>query len=305
MAGDNRDLDRRLHWLLFGEEGGDATPAYTTSLEAAFDLMRRRFPGWWFSIRTTDERPEVWIAIDLRHPTYGWHFPDSWRELPDDPAEDGPGLAVSFPFGTPPALCMSLAMANVARDIDLGRNPQADPDILDHLAGRREPFDLSVLPVYREDAAISPFDEAVYALPTPGPELDREIHEALLDRPFDGAPYSTSIDAALALADEVLPGWAWRLGECWVSDDVLLQPNFSDPEHGEDLRARWGHIFDVLTAGPGLDCSYAPPGRPALGMCTVLAAVEFGLREGREPDDSEIWKITSQEHPYPPSPRLG
>lgn len=146
MAGDDRDLDRRLHWLLFGEEGGDATPDYTTNLEAAFDLMRRRFPGWWFSIRTTDERPEVWIAIDLRHPTYGWHFPDSWRELPDDPAEDGPGLAVSFPFGTPPALCMSLAMANVARDIDLGRNPQADPDILDHLAGRSEPFDLSVLP---------------------------------------------------------------------------------------------------------------------------------------------------------------
>jgi hypothetical protein len=30
-------------------------------------------------------------------------------------------------------------------------------------------------------------------------------------------------------------------------------------------------------------------------MCTVLAAVEFGLREGREPDDGEIWKITSQE----------
>lgn len=88
--------------------------------------------------------------------------------------------------------------------------------------------------------------------------------------PYWSIPVTSSIDAAVSLAERVLPGWAWKVGTCCVSDDAWLAPDFNSPIHGERLKkelpnVEYGSIWDV-----GVDIDQRPPGRPAIALCIAI-----------------------------------
>lgn len=94
-------------------------------------------------------------------------------------------------------------------------------------------------------------------------------------------PLTASLDAVTALIERELPGWAWKVGTCSVSDDAWLVPDFNSPEHGERLRHELGYatmkagdVFDV-----GIDIDLRPSGRPAIALLIAfLEAKKDGPR---------------------------
>lgn len=81
---------------------------------------------------------------------------------------------------------------------------------------------------------------------------------------------TASLDAAIALVCEELPGWWWKVGTCHVSDDACLCPDFNDPVHGARLRARY---FPIEHNGPydgGFDIDRRPPGNLPLALLEAL-----------------------------------
>lgn len=94
---------------------------------------------------------------------------------------------------------------------------------------------------------------------------------------------TSSIDAAIDLTQKVLPGWAWKVGTCCVSDDAWVTPDFNSPIHGERLKRespalKAGDMFDT-----GFDVDLRPSGRPAIALCiavlTALKAKQMGVGE--------------------------
>jgi hypothetical protein len=119
--------------------------------------------------------------------------------------------------------------------------------------------------------------------------LDHGIH-TLTNPPlrdglrFGNVPsYTSSVDAAIDFVEGVLPGWAWKVGTCCVSDDAWVTPDFNSPIHGERLKREFpnlkaGSIFDT-----GVDIDLRPSGRPAIALCiavlTALKAKQMGVGE--------------------------
>lgn len=107
---------------------------------------------------------------------------------------------------------------------------------------------------------------------------DRELDIALTKQFIAGKqyrhpdlapPYTTSLDAAVALVERVLPGWGWQVGTCYVSDDALVFPDFNGP-HGDRLRAEFGEVEVGSALDTGIDIDRRPPGNPALALCIAL-----------------------------------
>lgn len=110
-------------------------------------------------------------------------------------------------------------------------------------------------------------------------DMDRKIHSAITvisDKgnnedvmDVDRYPkYTSSLDDATSLHDRVLPGWAWRVATCSVSDDAWTIPDYNHPVHGEKLRKQFPQIraqqdpleyFDT-------DVDLRPSGRPAVAL---------------------------------------
>lgn len=96
--------------------------------------------------------------------------------------------------------------------------------------------------------------------------------------------YTSSLDSAADLVSTVLPGWAWKIGTCSVSDDAWVAPDFNSPIHGERLKREFpnlkaGSVFDT-----GVDIDRRPSGRrPAIALCiavlTALKAKQMGVGE--------------------------
>jgi hypothetical protein len=85
--------------------------------------------------------------------------------------------------------------------------------------------------------------------------------------------YTASIDAAVGLANRVLPGWAWRVATCCVSDDAWVFPDFNSPEHGSRLKAEFSQERDWADE---TDVDLRPAGRPAIALCiSVLKAKQI------------------------------
>lgn len=128
-----------------------------------------------------------------------------------------------------------------------------------------------------------------FELPDPDRQLDARIHEAfcgpvlrlpsgpIMDGGIPVPAYTSSIDAATGLVEDKLPGWVWRLCRCSVSDDAWLMPDFNNPDNGPLLNQLWPECVDPLDDGPGLDASFSPAGRPALGLVAVFLDVVDGL----------------------------
>lgn len=76
------------------------------------------------------------------------------------------------------------------------------------------------------------------------PFLDREIWVALeFDgnrSPVDAPEYTTSIDAALALAERVLPGWHYELtpGRAGIAAEQWSYYDSAEDEGGQSARAK-------------------------------------------------------------------
>jgi hypothetical protein len=99
---------------------------------------------------------------------------------------------------------------------------------------------------------------------------------------------TSSMVAVVALIERALPGWAWKVGTCCVSDDAWLTPDFNSPAHGERLKKQFG--YDTMKAGTiwdvGIDVDRRPSGHPQLALLEALLlallhqASEKGMIDG-------------------------
>lgn len=84
--------------------------------------------------------------------------------------------------------------------------------------------------------------------------------------------FTASLDAIKQLILNVLPGWAWGVASCYVSDDAWLSPDFNDPVHGARLLAEFPQ--EEARRDPleflGTDIDLRPPGREAIALYIAL-----------------------------------
>lgn len=110
----------------------------------------------------------------------------------------------------------------------------------------------------------------------PAPDLDEEFH-LVCGIPWTGRPVTASVDDMVSIINETLPGWAWKVGTCCVSDDAWICPDHNHPIHGERLKAEFppvsGSIWDC-----GVDIDLRPPGRTAIALCIAYCYVIRAIR---------------------------
>jgi len=94
-------------------------------------------------------------------------------------------------------------------------------------------------------------------------------------------PYTSDpegLGACVALCREVLPGYAWKVGTCCVSDDAWVVPDFNCPAHGDRLREKFGEIEHGSIWDTGIDIDRRPSGNVCLafldGIVSALIAEE-------------------------------
>ncbi len=105
-------------------------------------------------------------------------------------------------------------------------------------------------------------------------ELDREVAAVVNQGPFietigtnkfeiDPPDYTTSLDAALALAERVLPDHEWSVGCLPVSDDADYEEHHN---FGALLYSRYTKPYDAMAHGA----------TPALALCAAIIAAKEG-----------------------------
>lgn len=127
----------------------------------------------------------------------------------------------------------------------------------------------------------------------PDRDLDHAILLTLLPRTRTdlityGTPFTTDPDGlgpCVALLRSVLPGYAWKVGTCCVSDDAWVVPDFNCPVHGERLRAEfgeieWGSIWDT-----GIDIDRRPSGNVCLALLDAIVSALIAQEEAKEKAD--------------------
>lgn len=107
---------------------------------------------------------------------------------------------------------------------------------------------------------------ALWPEPRPFNLSDRVMRNSLPTCPH----FTYSIDAVVRLIKTRLPGWAYKMGTCSVSDDAWLVPDFNDPEHGPRLREEFGPVVPRSIWDAGIDIDRRPPGSIAIAMCIAL-----------------------------------
>ncbi len=91
---------------------------------------------------------------------------------------------------------------------------------------------------------------------------------------YTGPDPTASIDMAVRMVNEVLPGWFWRVATCCVSDDAWVGPDYNDPAHRERLLREFPQI-GIEEWTDITDIDLRPPGRPALALTlSVLKALD-------------------------------
>lgn len=99
------------------------------------------------------------------------------------------------------------------------------------------------------------------------------------DRPCVYAPrYTDDLSAIVALIERVLPGWAWKVGKCHLSDDAWVCPDHNDPKHSDRLHREFpvvpGNCWDQ-----GFDIDRRPAGNPALALCLAFARALQSIKQ--------------------------
>ena len=90
---------------------------------------------------------------------------------------------------------------------------------------------------------------------------------------------TSSLDAVIALIERVLPGFAWKVGTCCVSDDAWVAPDFNHPVHGARLRAEIGPITIGSPWDSGFDIDRRPSGLPALALLAAFLRAKIAMEE--------------------------
>lgn len=121
--------------------------------------------------------------------------------------------------------------------------------------------------------------DAYYAFYQIADEPEPRWHHVFEDRgtaAWGYPPVTTSLDAAVALCERVLPGWWWRVGTCCVSDDATVGPDYNSPVHGERLHREFPpKKLDDGNEEWVFDVDQRPPRSVALALVlAVLTAKE-------------------------------
>jgi len=85
---------------------------------------------------------------------------------------------------------------------------------------------------------------------------------------------TSSLSDAISLVEETLPGWAWKVGTCCVSDDAWLVPDFNSSDHGARLKEQFGEIKFGSIWDYGIDIDRRPPGNTALALCEAYCSAQ-------------------------------
>lgn len=100
----------------------------------------------------------------------------------------------------------------------------------------------------------------------PGRDESHYLYDTLTPK------FTASLDLTKQLIQRLLPGWAWRVASCCVSDDAWVFPDFNDPIHGPRLLAEFPQ--EEARRDPleflGTDIDLRPPGREAIALCIAL-----------------------------------
>lgn len=120
------------------------------------------------------------------------------------------------------------------------------------------------------------------------PDIGECTHHCMGDEPiFWRDPYhkmpcpkfTESRDAISELIERVLPGWAYKMGTCCVSDDAWLCPDLNDPVHGPRLMQQFGPITQGGVFDCGFDIDRRPSGNMALAMCEAFCRAMAAVAE--------------------------
>ena len=93
-----------------------------------------------------------------------------------------------------------------------------------------------------------------------------------------GSPMSAA-ECVEALA-ESFPGFWWRGGTCALSSEVIIAPDYNDPEHGEQLLAEYPPELEHWNSGievelrPGSDAAFC---RAFLAVMIRIKLAKLGL----------------------------
>ena len=119
--------------------------------------------------------------------------------------------------------------------------------------------------------------------------FEHSVGDYVWRQPDRTPPYTTDPDGlgpCVALLRSVLPGYAWKVGTCCVSDDAWVVPDFNCPVHGERLRAEygeieWGSIWDT-----GIDIDRRPSGNVCLALLDAIISALIAQEEAKEKADA-------------------
>jgi len=120
------------------------------------------------------------------------------------------------------------------------------------------------------------WDEAMSLARRPcGCPDDMAIREARAMAPS----LTSSRDRISDLIETALPGWAYKMGTCSVSDDAWLVPDFNCPVHGARLMNQFGPIEKGSVWDYGFDVDRRPSGNMALAMCEAFCRAMAAVAE--------------------------
>ena len=108
--------------------------------------------------------------------------------------------------------------------------------------------------------------------------LDVLIH---VESEQEGSPM-TAAECVEALATS-FPGFWWRGGTCALSSEVIIAPDYNDPEHGERLMAEYPPELEHWNAGievelrPGSDAAFC---RAFLAVMIRIKLAKLGVFPG-------------------------
>lgn len=119
-----------------------------------------------------------------------------------------------------------------------------------------------------------------YSISTVDPlRAEKNIGDTLRIVDFVNDPITSSLSAITGLIEVELPGWAWKVGTCSVSDDAWIVPDFNDPVHGERLKREIGPFKIGSIWDYGIDIDRRPSGQPALALCLAFLKAYKAMKE--------------------------